>query len=131
MKHLFYLLFSITLIVSCEQKTYDEIQMVTPEEMQELLKMEDAQLIDIRTPKEYKKGYVKGFQNIDYTSDSFYEDIEKLDKTKPVILYCRTGRRTSSCAKKLVEKGFVKVYDLKGGITQWKYKGFEVETANP
>lgn len=130
MKRIFALLILLTLSFSCIQKTYDEVELVTPEEMQDLMKMENVQLIDIRTPKEYESGYIDGFQNIDFMSDSFDEDIDKLDKNKPVLVYCRSGRRTAKCAAKLVEKGFVKIYDLKGGITQWKYKGLEIKT-NP
>ena len=121
------LLVLIVLCFSCNQKKYDEVELVTTEEMQELMKMENAQLIDIRTPKEYESGYIEGFQNIDYMSNSFDADVEKLDKTKPVLLYCRSGRRTAKCSAKLVEKGFVKIYDLKGGITQWKFKGLDLK----
>jgi len=90
------------------------------------MKMENAQLIDIRTPKEYETGFIEGFNNIDFMSETFDADIEKLDKTKPVLLYCRSGRRTAKCSEKLVEKGFVKIYDLKGGITQWKHNGLDI-----
>lgn len=128
MKKLFALVMLIIFCFSCNQKTYDEVELVSPEEMQELMKMENAQLIDIRTPKEYKSGYIDGFQNIDYMSESFDEDIDKLDKNRPVLLYCKSGRRTAKCSAKLVEKGFVKIYDLKGGITQWKYKGLDLNT---
>ena len=128
MKKIFSLLVLLALCFSCYQKTYDEVELVSPEEMKELMKMENAQLIDIRTAKEYDTGYIDGFQNIDYMSDSFDEDIDKLDKNKPVLLYCKSGRRTAKCSAKLVEKGFVKIYDLKGGITQWKYKGLDLNT---
>jgi len=127
MKKNIILVFLILISISFKQKTYDDIQIVTPEEMKELMLLEDVQLIDIRTPKEYKEGYIEGFQNIDFMSKTFDEDIEKLDKTKPVLLYCRTGRRTANCSEKLVEKGFVKIYDLKGGVTQWKFSGFDLK----
>jgi rhodanese-related sulfurtransferase len=128
MKRLLLLFLFSALSFSCNQKTYDEVELVTPEEMQELMKMENAQLIDIRTPKEYETGFIEGFNNIDFMSETFDADIEKLDKTKPVLLYCRSGRRTAKCSEKLVEKGFVQIYDLKGGITQWKFKGLELKT---
>ena len=128
MKRLLVLFLMAALSFSCNRKTYDEVELVTPEEMQELMKMENAQLIDIRTPKEYESGFIEGFNNIDFMSKTFDTDIEKLDKNKPVLLYCRSGRRTAKCSEKLVEKGFVKIYDLKGGITQWKFKGFELKT---
>lgn len=128
------ILVSLVLLVafanfSCkEEQTSSEIEVISPEEMQEVSQIEDIQLIDVRTPEEYEEGYIDGFQNIDYFSDTFSQDIEKLDKSKPVIVYCRSGKRSADCAKQLKEKGFVKIYDLDGGITQWKFKGYEVKT---
>lgn len=126
MKKLILLVVVLASFFSCKQKTYDEIQVITPEEMKELMLIEGTQLIDIRTPKELEDGYIKGAQNIDYMSDTFDTDIEKLDKSKPVLLYCRTGRRSGNCSEKMVKKGFVEIYDLQGGITQWKKQGFEI-----
>ena len=115
---------------SCKSAPPEGIELISAEEMQELVQMEDMQLVDVRTPEEYEEGYIAGFQNIDYLSDSFSTDVEKLDKSKPVIVYCKSGRRSANCAEELKEKGFVKVYDLDGGITQWQYQGFEV-SSNP
>ncbi|MCB0427365.1 MAG: rhodanese-like domain-containing protein, partial [Mangrovimonas sp.] len=42
-------------------------------------------------------------------------------------LYCQSGGRSARCAEKLVEAGFVKVYDLEGGISKWKHKGYEIK----
>ena len=111
---------------SCKNEEREGVKLVTPEEMQTILETEDVQLVDVRTPKEYKEGYIKSSQNIDYNSPTFDEDIKKLDKTKPVILYCKSGKRSAKCTDKLIEAGFEKIYDLEGGITEWKYKGFEV-----
>lgn len=114
---------------SCkEEATTDDIQVVTPEEMQQISQLEDIQLVDVRTPEEYKEGYIENFQNIDYLSPEFEKEIAKLDKTKPVIVYCRSGKRSSKCAAKMKEKGFVKVYDLDGGIAKWKFKGYDLKT---
>lgn len=113
---------------SCKSAPKEGIELVTPQEMQELAQMEDVQLVDVRTPGEYEEAYIDGFQNIDYLSDTFSADIEKLDKSKPVIVYCKSGRRSANCAEELKEKGFVKVYDLDGGIEKWKYEGFDVKT---
>jgi len=114
---------------SCkEEVTTDDIQVVTPEEMQQISQLEDIQLVDVRTPEEYKEGYIENFQNIDFLSPDFETEISKLDKTKPVIVYCRSGKRSSKCAAKMKEKGFVKVYDLDGGIAKWKFKGYDLKT---
>ncbi|WP_250433938.1 rhodanese-like domain-containing protein [Hanstruepera flava] len=121
----------MTLCFSCKQaEAQGEMQVVTSEEMKELLAIEDIQLVDVRTPGEYEEGYIANFQNIDFMSPTFDEDILKLDKEKPVILYCKSGGRSARCAKKMVEAGFVKVYDLEGGITKWIHNGNDVVRSN-
>jgi len=122
------LLTAITLLVGCSSDKSSEVKVVSTEEMQSILEMEDVQLVDVRTYEEYEAGYIKGAQNIDFNSPTFDEDILKLDKNKPVVLYCKSGGRSTKCAKKMLEAGFVKVYDLNGGITQWEFEGLSVET---
>ena len=117
--------------LSCKQEqTKGEIQVVSADEMKELLAVEDIQLVDVRTPGEYEEGYIANFQNIDFMSPTFEEDILKLDKEKPVILYCKSGGRSAKCAEKMAEAGFVKIYDLEGGITKWMHGGNDVVVAN-
>ncbi|WP_417289930.1 rhodanese-like domain-containing protein [Corallibacter sp.] len=131
MKHLttaLSLIFFLGLFSCQELKKDGDIEVVTPEEMQTILELEDIQLVDVRTPEEFKEGYIANAQNIDYFSDTFDEDIEKLDKSKPVIVYCKSGGRSAKCADKLLEAGFVKVYDLEGGISKWKHKGLNIKT---
>lgn len=116
-----------TVLLGCKDKVDSEINLVTAEEMQTLMALENVQLVDVRTAKEREEGYIKNSQNIDFQSPTFDEDILKLDKTKPVIIYCRTGKRSAACAEKLKDAGFVKIYDLKGGITQWLFEDREIE----
>ena len=120
---LFSLLLVVSISTSClNTKTEgEEVKLVTAEEMQTVLELEDVQLVDVRTPKEYEEIRIANAQNIDYYSPTFDEDITKLDKKKPVILYCKSGRRSAKCGKKLKEAGFEKVYDLEGGISKWKH----------
>lgn len=113
-------------LVSCFNTRNENIHVISPEEMQSLLDLEEVQLVDVRTPEEVKEGYIENAQNIDYYSPTFDTDILKLDKTKPVIVYCKSGGRSAKCAEKLIEAGFVKVYDLDGGISQWKHQGNKI-----
>lgn len=125
------LLIVFTIALSgCKSDLDNEIKVVTPEEMQSIMELEDVQLIDVRTEQERLDGFIKHSQNIDFNSPTFDEDIQKLDKSKPVILYCRSGARSSKCGKKLQEAGFIKIYDLQGGITQWRFRGYEMEMLN-
>ena len=130
MKHFLLSIFLCAVVFSCKDSRNENVTVITAEEMQSIIDLEEVQLIDVRTPEEFSEGFIKDAQNIDFYSDTFDEDILKLDKTKPVILYCKSGRRSASCADKLIEAGFVKVYDLKGGITQWKHDGMGVEISN-
>jgi len=119
---------SATLVfVSCKEEPKEGIELVTPEEMQELSELDDVQVVDVRTPEEYKEGHIANSQNINYFSDDFDREIRQLDKSKPVIVYCKSGKRSGKCVDKMKEAGFVKIYDLDGGIAKWKYKGYDIE----
>ncbi|MAN27912.1 MAG: thioredoxin [Mesonia sp.] len=100
--------------------------MVTSEEMEKLSKMDDVEVLDVRTEEEFITEHIKNAQNIVY-DENFSDKIKGLDKSKPVVVYCKSGRRSEKSAQLLKDSGFVKVYDLKGGITQWKYDQKETE----
>ena len=114
---------ALSFSTSCLEKKVDssEIKVVSAEEMQSILAQEDVQLVDVRTSNEYDKSHIVSAQNIDFKSPTFDEDVEQLDKNKPVILYCKSGGRSAKCAKKLKDAGFKKIYDLEGGISKWQY----------
>jgi thioredoxin 1 len=86
-----------------------------------------AQLIDVRTPAEFAEGHLKGAVNIDIYSSDFAERIGKLDKSKTVMVYCRSGGRSSSAAGKMEDMGFREIYNMDGGITKWTGGGKPVE----
>ena len=81
----------------------------------------DAQLLDVRTPEEYKSGHIKNALLADWqNSQEFEAKVKQLDKNKPVYTYCHSGRRSSAAAARLKKEGFKEVYSLKGGIVAWK-----------
>ena len=103
---------------------------IQPSEFQKLMNKQSAvQLIDVRTVGEYAGGHLEGSQNIDISSSEFTKEIEKLDKTQPVFVYCLSGGRSASASRKLVSMGYSNVYDMKGGIMAWKRAELPVETA--
>lgn len=83
----------------------------------------DEILLDVRTAGEFGEGHIKDALNIDWYSPDFKEQVAKLDKSKPVFLYCRSGGRSGQAAQMLKGMGFTEVYDLDGGITRWKNEG--------
>ena len=80
----------------------------------------NVQLIDVRTSEEFNAGHIDGAINIDFKNEEvFYQSFQRLDKKNPVYVYCRSGNRSKKSADKLLEMGFSKVYDLKGGYIDW------------
>lgn len=107
---------------------HSDIKNITPEECDALLKQQDVQLVDVRTEQEYGNGHLKeailiNIQGQDFTTKA----TQQLDKQKPVIIYCRSGRRSMQAAQILVNEGFETVYNMKGGILAWQAEGLPTE----
>ncbi|MCF1191512.1 rhodanese-like domain-containing protein [Mangrovimonas sp. AS39] len=82
---------------------------------------DNVQLVDVRTPEEYQRGTIKNALNLDYFDQgSFREGFAKMDKSKPVYVFCRSGQRSFNAAKVLKKMGFIQIYDLKGGYLAWE-----------
>lgn len=79
----------------------------------------NAQLVDVRTPQEYDNGHLKSAVNINFNSPNFEQQIEQLNKSQPVFIYCQAGGRSGKAYKKMKAIGFAKVYDMAGGYGKW------------
>lgn len=83
-------------------------------------------LIDVRTAEEFAEGYIEGAVNIDYYSADFAKQIGAIDKTTPVLLYCRSGNRSRKSIEMMYEIGFTEVKHLDCGIKGWKAEGRKI-----
>jgi len=79
----------------------------------------DKIILDVRTKDEFGQGHLADATMIDYYKNDFRQQLGRLDKTKPVFVYCAAGRRSSSASEILIELGFKNVYDLQGGMRAW------------
>lgn len=121
MKRIIFILAVTVSLSSCAQKT-EKSKRISQEEFAKL-PSKDIQLVDVRTPEEYKRGSIAGAILINFYDENFIEQMEaKLDKDKPVYVYCAVGGRSSQATKQLYKKGFKKVFDLQGGYNAWKKK---------
>lgn len=96
---------------------------ISPSEFEQKLKLANIQLIDVRSPEEYADGGISGSVNINYNSAEFDGEISKLDKDKPVLVYCLSGSRSGSAANKMNGMGFKEVYNMEGGLVKWRSEG--------
>jgi rhodanese-related sulfurtransferase len=86
-----------------------------------LMEKGDVTVIDVRTPNEVSQGYISGALQWDFFNwESVEQNASELDKSKPVMVYCKVGGRSAKTATYLSDQGFEKVYDVKGGIDAWK-----------
>jgi len=76
-------------------------------------------ILDVRTIEEYKQARIPNSVLIDFYRHDFIDQLQKLDISKCYLIYCRSGNRSYHAAKKMMEIGFERVYNLKSGIIQW------------
>ena len=87
---------------------------ITQEEMNRLVEEEGGTVVDVRTPKEYKKSHIPGAEHLQA------EHAEKMfpgrypDKDKPYIVYCASGMRSGIVADQLKKLGYTNIHDFKG-----------------
>lgn len=79
-----------------------------------------AVVLDVRTPEEFSGGHLPNAKNIDWSGKDFDKIVAPLDKTKPVLVYCHSGRRSAAAASQMRSQGFTTVFELIGGIEAWQ-----------
>ncbi|WP_282149204.1 rhodanese-like domain-containing protein [Algibacter lectus] len=122
-------IFFCAIMFNCKAQNDDIVTKVTPEELEVLLKeQKEMKLIDVRTPEEFGAGHISRAENINFFSENFSKSLAELDKEEPLIIYCKSGRRSGKSIAIFKELGFTKIYELEGGVLNWKSKDFEVKT---
>ncbi len=134
MKYILILLFTFFSAEAIAQKNIDDllkqyndngVPYITVEEL--AMPKTEAILFDSREPKEYKVSHLKdavcvGYDNFDIAS------VEKQypNKDEKIIVYCSLGIRSETVGEKLKKAGYTNVYNLYGGIFEWKNKDFSI-----
>jgi rhodanese-related sulfurtransferase len=83
-------------------------------------------ILDIRTPGEFQSGHLAKSIPIDFYSQTFADQLNRLDKTKTYLVYCRTGNRSTKSLKLFKKLKFQKIYHMASGISTWKSESFTV-----
>jgi rhodanese-related sulfurtransferase len=89
---------------------------VGPSEATRMLNHDNAVMIDMRDDKDYREGHIV---NAVHAPDNNNVKPDKY-RDRPLIVYCRSGNRSSVYCNKLRKQGFESVYNLKGGVLAWQ-----------
>ncbi len=107
-----------------EKEAYQDID---ARESFEMIQNDHLLILDVRTPAEYKAGHIKNsiLIPVQVLSTEYKKILEYQDKS--VLIYCRSGNRSVTASKILLENGFKPIYNMKGGIKSWIKNGYPVE----
>jgi rhodanese-related sulfurtransferase len=116
MKKIIVMISLILLLCGCgdkkeEKEVKNGVTSVTCEKALDL-QASDAILVDVREKDEYEESHLEGAINIPYTTILDKIDEYATDKDSVIIVYCKSGKRSSVAAKSLSEAGYTKIYDL-------------------
>lgn len=100
------------------------VELLSPKDAYDLIQKNkgnsDFVILDIRTPEEFSGGHIEGAVNIDFRSDTFADELNKLDHNKTYFVYCRTGNRSYDAVALMARFGFSSIVRLSDDITGWK-----------
>jgi len=97
---------------------------ITPQQLAEQLKSgSDAQIVDVRESAEIADGMIPGAKHI--ALGELAGRLHDLDKSRPVVAVCRSGRRSAAAAEQLAAAGYT-AYTVPGGMLDWTAAGFPV-----
>mgnify|MGYP001374575000 CR=1 FL=1 len=118
------LLVMATLLAGCVR---EDARLLEPQAAFELIGQNsgrnDFLILDVRTPGEFRQGYIAGAVLLDYYRPDFRERFASLDRNTTILTYCHSGSRSSSVLALADKLGFKRVFDLRGGIVDWKRAG--------
>lgn len=89
------------------------------DEFEKMMEGEGVVVLDVRTPPETAMGMIEGAIEVDVKNPDFVQQIQKLDKDKTYLIYCRSGRRSVTACNLMAEQGFTKLYNMLGGYNAW------------
>ena len=97
---------------------------IEPEEFKELMANENVIVLDVRSAEEVAVGKIEGSVNVDFYSETFKEEVAKLDQSKEVLIYCAGGVRSKKAMNIMTTLNFPKLYNLLGGYGKWSSLGY-------
>ena len=109
------------------------VKKMNVEEFDKARAEKSAVVLDVRSAEEFASGHVPGAVNIPVTgkgSEEFDKAVKAIDSAAPVLVHCRSGKRSAIAIEKLKKMGFSNLAELPGGWVAWSEAGKPVEKGN-
>lgn len=113
------ILTSLLLLITSAAMAADKTKHVDAEGAAKLIAEGKVVIVDVRTREEFSEGHLKEAQNLDILEPDFEARLGKLDKSKPVLVHCQAGGRSTRSLSLFEKLGFKEVYHLDGGYGGW------------
>lgn len=107
----------------------ETVPQITATEAKKLWEKGEALVLDVRGADEYRAGHVPGALNIH--AGRIRQNLEQIPQSRPVILHCHSGDRSSTAISVLMSAGYTRVFNLTGGIRAWQDHGYPLEKGQP
>ncbi len=122
----------VMLIVAFYSQTYAKVRPrydnISPQQFAQLIQSNQDNpefiILDVRTSGEISQGKIKNAIELDFYSQTFAAELQKLDKQKTYLVYCRSGNRSGQTLDIMKILKFEQVYNMSGGIREWISQGF-------
>lgn len=129
MRRFFIILFVLTIILTgCNSMNNNEqgsqdaaYKKISAEDAKKIIDIEDVIILDVRTPEEYNSGHIENAVLLPVTEIPNKAKEILPNKDAKILVYCRSGNRSETAAKELINMGYTNIYDF-GGIHSWPYE---------
>src|SRR3989344_3546246 len=122
------LIVATVLLSACTMNAQHDVVNLNPSEVKELLDNKEKMglfVLNVHTPYE---GKLEGTDAIieDWENIAVYQDQLPPDRHTPILVYCRTGRMSTSAVKQLKDLGYTNLYHLECGMKAWDAEKYPI-----
>ena len=119
------MLAAVLMLIGCRgqgQPSQEVYTVLAPEAFKAMMTSDTSiLLLDVRRPDEFEAGTIGRAVNVNVLEEeSFTASMADRDREQPVMLFCRSGRRSQRAARILEDMGFKSIIDLEGGYLAWE-----------
>ncbi len=94
------------------------------QQAKEMIDKDEVFILDVRTQEEYNAGHIRNSTLIPVQDLS--KRLNEVPRDRNILVYCKTGGRSTAASELLANNGFTRIYNMKSGITEWTKAGYEV-----